>query len=146
MPFTGNLPAENTDPWYTPLATVWDQLKTFVNGLETAISGKESTLSAGAHVTIDRTDPAHPVISAAASPVSSVNTKTGDVVLTKGDVNLGNVNNTSDTDKPISTAQQAALDAKVTGQNGATGLWIGTQAAYDAIVTKDPAVAYVIKA
>lgn len=45
-------------------------------------------------------------------PVSSVNTRTGDVILAKSDVGLANVDNTSDAAKPISTAQQAALDAK----------------------------------
>lgn len=44
--------------------------------------------------------------------VSSVNGQTGAVVLAKGDVGLGNVDNTSDADKPISTATQAALDEK----------------------------------
>lgn len=33
--------------------------------------------------------------------------------LTKADVGLGNVDNTSDADKPVSTAQQTALDTKV---------------------------------
>lgn len=44
--------------------------------------------------------------------VISVNTRTGDVVLTKSDVALSNVDNTSDLNKPISTATQSALDAK----------------------------------
>jgi hypothetical protein len=44
--------------------------------------------------------------------VVSVNGKNGVVTLAKGDVGLGNVNNTSDADKPISTAVQAALDNK----------------------------------
>jgi hypothetical protein len=35
-----------------------------------------------------------------------------DLVLVKGDVGLGNVDNTSDLNKPISTATQTALDAK----------------------------------
>lgn len=35
--------------------------------------------------------------------------------VTKSDVGLGNVDNTSDADKPISTAVQAALDTKMTG-------------------------------
>lgn len=35
-----------------------------------------------------------------------------DLALTKGDVGLGNVDNTSDTAKPVSTATQSALDAK----------------------------------
>ena len=34
------------------------------------------------------------------------------VTVTKGDVGLGNVDNTSDANKPISTATQTALDAK----------------------------------
>lgn len=46
------------------------------------------------------------------SPVSSVNGKTGSVVLVKADVGLDNVDNTSDADKPISTSTQDALDLK----------------------------------
>ena len=45
-------------------------------------------------------------------PVTSVNSQTGDVNLDKSDVGLGNVDNTSDLDKPISTATQTALDLK----------------------------------
>ena len=45
--------------------------------------------------------------------VNSVAGKTGDVTLVKNDVGLGNVDNTSDTNKPISTAQQTAIDTKV---------------------------------
>jgi hypothetical protein len=48
----------------------------------------------------------------AAAPVQSVAGRTGVVVLTKTDVALGNVDNTSDVNKPISTAAQAALDLK----------------------------------
>lgn len=44
------------------------------------------------------------------SEVTSVNTYVGDVVLTKSDIGLGNVDNTSDLNKPISNATQAALD------------------------------------
>jgi len=36
----------------------------------------------------------------------------GNIDLAKGDVGLGNVDNTSDANKPVSTAQQTALDAK----------------------------------
>lgn len=45
--------------------------------------------------------------------VISVNNMTGEVVLTKSNIGLGNVDNTSDKNKPVSTAQQAALDRKV---------------------------------
>lgn len=46
------------------------------------------------------------------SAVTSVAGRTGDVVLTKTDVGLANVDNTSDANKPISTATQTALNAK----------------------------------
>lgn len=46
------------------------------------------------------------------STVTSVSGKTGTVTLTKSDVGLANIDNTSDANKPISTAQQTALNAK----------------------------------
>lgn len=46
------------------------------------------------------------------APVTSVNSQTGAVTLTKADIALGNVDNTSDMNKPISTATQTALNAK----------------------------------
>jgi hypothetical protein len=52
-------------------------------------------------------------------PVTSVNTKTGDVVLDKTDIGLGNVDNTSDADKPISDDTQDALDLKYDASNPA---------------------------
>ena len=44
--------------------------------------------------------------------VTSVASKTGAVDLVKGDVGLGNVDNTSDANKPISSATQTALNGK----------------------------------
>jgi hypothetical protein len=44
--------------------------------------------------------------------VTSVNTQTGAVNLTKADVGLSAVDNTADLDKPVSTATQTALNAK----------------------------------
>lgn len=49
--------------------------------------------------------------------VTSVAGKTGAVTLVKGDVGLGNVDNTADSAKPVSTAQQTALDAKAPSAN-----------------------------
>lgn len=40
-----------------------------------------------------------------------------DIKLVKGDIGLGEVDNTSDADKPVSTAQQAAIDAKADKSN-----------------------------
>lgn len=45
-------------------------------------------------------------------PVQSVNGEIGDVVLDKADIGIPNVDNTSDANKPVSTAQQTALDLK----------------------------------
>ncbi|WP_370045464.1 MULTISPECIES: hypothetical protein [Salipiger] len=53
------------------------------------------------------------------SPVASVAGKTGAVSLGKADVGLGNADNTSDADKPVSTAQQLALDGKASAAQGA---------------------------
>jgi hypothetical protein len=62
--------------------------------------------------------------------VSSVNSFTGAVVLTKSDVLLGNVDNTSDLAKPISTAVQTALNAKADASTvGAKLLLIANAAA-----------------
>lgn len=44
-----------------------------------------------------------------------------DITLAKGDVGLGNVDNTSDANKPISTATQAALDLKATAISSGKG-------------------------
>jgi hypothetical protein len=49
---------------------------------------------------------------AAAAPVQTVAGRTGNVALAKIDVGLGNVDNTADLNKPISTAVQTALNAK----------------------------------
>ena len=50
---------------------------------------------------------------AAAAPVQSVNSLTGAVTITKAGIGLGNVDNTSDANKPVSTPQQTAIDEKV---------------------------------
>src|SRR5436190_6341921 len=49
-----------------------------------------------------------------------------DLALVKGDVGLGNVDNTSDANKPVSTAQQTALDLKENTANKSTGTSLGT--------------------
>ena len=67
-------------------------------------------------------------------PVTSVNNKTGAVTLAKGDIGLGNVDNTSDADKPISNATQAALNnkqSKITANGILKGDGTGTITAAD---------------
>jgi|GEM_PF-5622888 len=48
-------------------------------------------------------------------PVTSVAGRAGAVTLTSADVGLSNVDNTRDIDKPVSTPQQAAINAAVSG-------------------------------
>jgi hypothetical protein len=68
--------------------------------------------------------------------------------LDKTAVGLGNVDNTSDANKPISTATQTALDGKIAKSTGTTynvyTLSALTQAEYDAIVTPDADTLYFI--
>lgn len=64
--------------------------------------------------------------------------------ITKAMVGLGNVDNTSDANKPVSTATQTALNAKVTNGGGVATAVRMTQAAYDALGTKDENTLYVI--
>jgi peptidoglycan/xylan/chitin deacetylase (PgdA/CDA1 family) len=55
------------------------------------------------------------------SSVSSVNGYTGAVSLSKSDVGLSNVDNTSDVNKPVSTATQSLLDTKASIANDISG-------------------------
>jgi hypothetical protein len=63
--------------------------------------------------------------------------------LTKTDVGLANVDNTSDVNKPVSTAQQTALDGKLTG-TGVTSVVKLTRPTYRALATPDANTEYVI--
>lgn len=71
--------------------------------------------------------------------VTSVAGKTGAVTLAKGDVGLGNVDNTTDASKPVSTATQTALNGKYSTSDkaSAANLRAGTA---DKVVTPDIAL------
>lgn len=89
------------------------------------------TLTQGANITITGTGNVRTIAATVpAAPVTSVAGKTGAVTLDKGDVGLGNVDNTSDANKPVSTAQAAAINAKVT-KAGDTGLGGFTSAGHN---------------
>lgn len=62
-------------------------------------------------------------------PVVSVNGKFGAVNLVKADLGLGNVDNTSDLDKPISTATRTALEGKEAAGASAAAMTAHTGAA-----------------
>lgn len=95
-------------------------------GLDGTIAAADGT-SAGVLTAADKTKLDGIAAGAEVNTVTSVAGKTGAVTLAKTDVGLGNVDNTSDANKPISTATQTALDAKsnatitVTGTTSLTG-------------------------
>ena len=62
-------------------------------------------------------------IGAIVAPVTQVNGKTGNVTVTKADVQLGNVDNTSDADKPLSSATTIALNGKSDTNHTHTGTY-----------------------
>lgn len=89
------------------------------------------------------------VYTGAGGGVASFNGRTGQVVAADGDytkaqVGLGNVDNTSDANKPISTATQTALDAKaakkqqvtlVLRSSGWTDTSSGDMIVYEQVIT-----------
>lgn len=97
-----------------------------VTGLSTLLDGKENTFAKGSIIEGDNVSiagdlsnrlvgPGDITISATDAPaplVLSVAGKTGAVTLAKADVGLGSVDNTSDANKPVSTATQTALNGK----------------------------------
>jgi hypothetical protein len=70
-----------------------------------------------------------------APPVQTVNGYTGSVSLTKSDVGLANVDNTSDANKPISTATQLALDSKPSNSFVTTSIVTGNASNTADIIT-----------
>lgn len=89
-----------------------------ISSLQTELNSKESGGTAAtliaAHAAASDPHPAYTTAAeaTAAAPVQSVAGRTGAVTLVKADVGLGSVDNTADTAKPVSTAQQTALNLK----------------------------------
>lgn len=80
----------------------------------------DGAASAGTETAFARGDHVHPS-DASRVPTSrkvAGHALTEDVDIVKGDIGLGNVDNTSDANKPVSTAQQEALDGKVDKEDG----------------------------
>ena len=77
--------------------------------------------------------------------IATVAGRTGNVVLTKSDVGLANVDNTSDSAKPVSTAQQTALNLKANITSPTfTGVPAVPTAAVGTNTTQAASTAYVI--
>ena len=88
-----------------------DALSVVVSGKVDKVQGKG--LSTNDYTDAEKTKLAGIQAGAQVNTVTSVAGKTGAVTLQKGDVGLGNVDNTSDLNKPVSTATQTALNGKV---------------------------------
>jgi len=75
----------------------------------------DGTAAIGTEMAFARGDHVHPSDTSRVPTTRKVagHALSADVTLVKSDVGLGNVDNTADVDKPISTAQQTALDDKV---------------------------------
>lgn len=86
-----------------PNVTTNDQTPTYTqsSSLANIVSGEKLSISMGK------------IMKAIADLISHLTNKSNPHEITKAQVGLGNVDNTSDANKPISTTQQAALDSKV---------------------------------
>lgn len=98
---------DNTPDLDKPVSTATQAvLDTKVN----VVPGKQ--LSNENYTITEKTKLANIEYGAQVNKVTSVMGRTGDVVVTKEDIGLQNVENTADIDKPISTATQTALNTK----------------------------------
>lgn len=96
--YTGTVTLDATDVGLGNVDNTSDADKPVSDATQTALDGKENTITAGTTSQYWRGDKSWQT-------------------LDKSAVGLGNVDNTSDANKPISTATQTALDAKLTTAN-----------------------------
>jgi hypothetical protein len=95
-------------------------------GLQQCVSGAWQSPGAdlSGYVQSSRTINSHPL--------------SADVTISKADVNLGSADNTSDANKPVSTAQQTALNAKLNAANPAfTGTLSGPRVVTPSVALTD---------
>ena len=117
-----------TEPFTTSLKSLYDGAVTSINNL--LLTGQR-LITSGEITKLSNTSGTN----TGDETTSSIQTKrplktiegqslegSGNIDLTKNDIGLGNVDNTSDLNKPISTATQTALDLKENVANKATDL------------------------
>ncbi|MGL5786537.1 MAG: hypothetical protein ACRCX4_06970 [Bacteroidales bacterium] len=106
----------------------WKELEAFLNG----IPDSNSTLIGLMNNKVDKT--------------TTVNghALSGNITISKGDVGLGNVDNKSDMDKPVSTAQKAAIDLKLDKAGGSitNNLTVGKELQANLIKSTTDVIAY----
>ena len=120
---SGNIDLSKSDVGLGNVDNTADADKPVSTATQTALNAKQNTLVSGTSIkTINSTSLlGSGDVAVQATLVSGTNIKTiegqsllgsGNIDLSKADVGLGNVDNTSDANKPISTATQTALNAK----------------------------------
>lgn len=105
---TGAVSLEKGDVGLAEVDNTSDLDKPISTAVSLALSNKAEL--SHTHLAADITD--FSTAASLAAPVQSINGKTGDLFLEKSDVNLDQVDNTSDENKPVSSATQLALDGK----------------------------------
>ena len=120
---SGNIDLSKSDVGLANVDNTSDLSKPISTATQTALNAKQDTLVSGTSIkTVNSTSLlGNGDVSVQATLVSGTNIKTiegqsllgsGNIDLTKSDVGLSNVDNTSDANKPISTATQTALNGK----------------------------------
>jgi hypothetical protein len=109
---TGDVTLVKADVGLANVDNTSDLNKPVSTATQTALNAKANTSSLATVATSGNYNDLTNKPTITPPPVTSVASKTGDVTLVKGDVGLANVDNTSDANKPVSTATQSALDAK----------------------------------
>ena len=100
-----------TGPVYCYQSLLAGEFKTLLDSKVDKAAGKQ--LSDENYTSPEKAKLAGIQAGAQVNAVSSVSGRTGAVTLAKGDVGLSNVDNTSDINKPVSTATSTALSGKV---------------------------------
>jgi hypothetical protein len=135
----------DTQDMPTNVVFVWDVQVQETNGaIRTVATGaltiaKDITRETTISVPVYTLQPPTVAFGEQGTAVYSVAGKTGTVTLDKSDVGLGNVDNTSDASKPVSTATQTAIDTAAAGTASTkeTLEWAGTSTALNVIGTGD---------
>jgi len=105
LEISGQAAVATNDARLSNTRTPTDNTVTAVKVVDGAVT--KLKLSAAVQATLDKADSA-----LQSEQVTSVAGKTGAVTLNKGDVGLGDIDNTADSAKPVSIATQTALDLK----------------------------------
>jgi len=126
LDISGQAVVATNDARLSNTRTPTDNTVTAVKVVDGAVT--KLKLSAAVQATLDKADSA-----LQSEQVTSVAGKTGAVTLNKGDVGLGDIDNTADSAKPVSIATQTALDLKA---NTSSLAQVATTGSYSNLLDK----------